>query len=70
MEGMNTTLYFWRREKNQEVLMCFLGEKYGEKREKKKCPKNGQTTPKPPPLFLILVQYGVPGAIYIPWHAL
>ena len=72
MEGMNTTLYFWRREKNQEVLMCFLGEKYGEKREKKKCPKNGQTTPKPPPppVFLILVQYGVPGAIYIPWHAL
>ena len=23
MEGMNTTLYFWRKEKNQEVLMCF-----------------------------------------------
>ena len=38
MEGMNTTFYFWRREKNQETLMCFCGEKYGEKREKK-CPK-------------------------------
>ena len=23
MEGMNATLYIWRREKNQEVLMCF-----------------------------------------------
>ena len=23
MEGMNTTLYFWRREKNQEALMHF-----------------------------------------------
>ena len=36
MEGMNTTLYYWRREKNQEILMllCFLGEKYGEKKEK------------------------------------
>ena len=36
MEGMNTTLYFWRREKNQEDLMCFyfFGEKYGEIREK------------------------------------
>ena len=38
MEGMNTTLYFWRREKNQEVFMVFrvLGErnmvtKYGDK---------------------------------------
>ena len=52
MEGMNTTLYFWRRKKNQEVLMCFLGEKYGEKRER----KNAQKTPKqllnpPPPIF-------------------
>ena len=23
MECMNTTLHFWRREKNQETLMCF-----------------------------------------------
>ena len=23
MEGMNTILYFWRKEKNQEVLICF-----------------------------------------------
>ena len=71
MEGMNTTLYFWRRKKNQEVLMCFLGEKYGEKRER----KNAQKTPKQllnptPPNFLILVRYRVPWAIYSPWHAL
>ena len=39
MKSMNTTLYFQKREKNQETLMCFLGEKYGEKREKKKMPK-------------------------------
>jgi len=24
MEDMNTTLYFWRREKNQEALICFV----------------------------------------------
>ena len=35
MEGMKTSLYFWRREKNQETLMCFLEKKYGEKRERK-----------------------------------
>ena len=69
MEGMNTTLYFWRRKKNQEVLMCFLGEKYGEKRER----KNAQKTPKqllnPPPHFLILVQYRVPWAMpYKAWR--
>ena len=68
MEGMNTTLYYWRREKNQEILMllCFLGEKYGEKREKKmpkKCPNSSQK-----PTFSILVQSRVLGAIYSPWH--
>ena len=44
MEGMNTTFYFWRRDKNQEAFMCFcvfLGEKYGEKREEK-CPNSSQ----------------------------
>ena len=48
MEGMKTTLYFWRREKNQEALMCFFfGEKYGEKRDKK-FPKTPKTTLKNP----------------------
>ena len=65
MEGMNTTFYFWRRDKNQEAFMCFcvfLGEKYGEKREEK-CLNSSQK-----PNFLVLVQSGVPGAIYTPWH--
>ena len=70
MEGMNTTLYFWRREKNQEALMCFYvflwREIWWEKREK--IPKNAQNSSQKPN-FSVLVQSGVPGAIYSPWHA-
>ena len=43
-----------------DVFLCFLGEKYGEKREK----KNAQTAPKMSPL-----QSKLPGAFYRPWHA-
>ena len=41
MEGMNTTLYFWRKEKNQEVFMCFcvFWERNMVRRERTKCPK-------------------------------
>ena len=41
MEGMNTTLYFWRREKNQETLMCFcvFWERYMVTKERKNCPE-------------------------------
>ena len=38
MEGMNTTLYFLEKREESisfDVFLCFLGEKYGEKREKK-----------------------------------
>ena len=47
MEGMNTTLYFLEKREESisfDVFLCFLGEKYGEKREKKKA----QTAPKNP----------------------
>ena len=40
------------------------------KERKKNVQKTAKQLLNPPPLFLILVQYGVPGAIYIPWHAL
>ena len=52
MEGMNTTLYFWRREKNQEVLMCFcvFWERNIVKKERKKTQKDAQTAPKMSPL--------------------
>ena len=69
MEGMNTTLYFWRREKNQEVLMCFYvflwREIWWEKREK--IPKNAQNSSQKLK-FSVLVQSGVLGAIYSSWH--
>jgi len=45
------------------VFLFFLGEKYGEKREKKR-PNNSQK-----PTFSVLVQFGVLGAIYSPSHA-
>ena len=40
------------------MFLCFLGEKYGEKRE-----KNAQTAPKTSPL-----QSKLPRAFYRPWH--
>ena len=48
MEGMNTTLYFLEKREESisfDVFLCFLGEKYGEKREKK-CPKMPKQLPK------------------------
>ena len=65
---MNTTLYFWRREKNQEVFMVFrvFGErnmvtKYGDKWEKKKMPrKMPKQLPKRHPLLVHQVEPG--------WH--
>ena len=66
MECMNTTLYFWRREKNQETLMYFCvfwREIWWEKRE-----KNAQNNSQKP-LFSIHVQSWMLGAIYSPWHA-
>ena len=32
--------------KDFDVFLCFLGKKYGEKREKKKCPKKPKQFPK------------------------
>ena len=68
MEGMNTTLYFWRREKNQEALMCFcvFWERNMVRKERKnaqKCPNSSQK-----PTFWVLVQSRVSGAIYSTWH--
>ena len=71
MEGMNTTLYFLEKREESisfDVFLCFLGEKYGEKREKKNAKKHLNSSQKP--TFSILVQYGVPRAIYSPWHAI
>ena len=65
MEGMNTTFYFWRRDKNQEAFMCFCV--FWERNTVRKERKNAQTAPKNP-IFLVLVQSRVPGAIYTPWH--
>ena len=50
MEGMNTTLYFWRREKNQEVLMCFcvFWERNMVRKERKNAQKKAQIAPKNP----------------------
>ena len=48
MEGMNTTLYFLEKREESisfDVFLCFLGEKYGEKREKK-CQKTPKQLPK------------------------
>ena len=49
MEGMNITLYFWRREKNKEALMYFCGfwernmvRKKKKKKCLKRCPNNSQ----------------------------
>ena len=65
MEGMNTTLYFWRREKNQETLMCFyvFWERNMVRKERKNAEKDAQTAPKMSPL-----QFELPGAYYRPWH--
>ena len=46
------------------MFLCFFGEKYGEKRKKKNAQNSSQK-----PNFSVLVQFGVPGAIYSPWHA-
>ena len=46
------------------MFLCFFGEKYGEKRKKKNAQNSSQK-----PNFSVLVQSGVPGAIYSPWHA-
>ena len=45
---MNTTLYFWRREKNQETLMylCVFWERNMVRKERKKCPKMHKQLPK------------------------
>ena len=42
-------VFLKKREESRsfDVFVCFLGEKYGEKREKK-CPKTPKTTPKNP----------------------
>ena len=59
MESMNTAFFFLeKREESRisNVFLFFLGEKYGEKREKK-CPNNSQK-----PTFSVLVQFGVLGA--------
>ena len=48
MEGMNTTLYFLEKREESisfDVFLCFLGEKYDEKREKK-CQKTPKQLPK------------------------
>ena len=47
MEGMITTLYFWRREKNKEVLMCFCVflERNMVRKERKKMPKIAPKNP-------------------------
>ena len=65
MEGMNTTLYFWRREKNQETLMCFyvFWERNMVRKERKNAEKDAETAPKMSPL-----QFELPGAYYRPWH--
>ena len=46
------------------MFLCFFGEKYGEKRKKKNAQNSSQK-----PNFSVLVQSGVLGAIYSPWHA-
>ena len=46
MEGMNTTLYFWRRDKNQEAFTCFCV--FWERNTVRKERKNAQTAPKNP----------------------
>ena len=69
MEGTNTTLYFWRREKNQEILMCFcvFWKRNMVRKERK---KNAQKSPNSSqkPNFSVLVQSRALGAIYSPWH--
>ena len=56
MEGMNTTLYFWIKEKNQEALTCFcvFWERNMVRKEGKKCPNSSQK-----PIFSVLVQFRV-----------
>ena len=49
------------------MFLCFLGKKYGEKREKKNAQKSPNSSQKPK--FSVLVQSRVLGAIYSPWHA-
>ena len=44
-----------------DVFLCFLGEKYG---EKKNAQKDAQTAPK-----MSLLQSELPRACYRPWHA-
>ena len=70
MEGTNTTLYFWRREKNQEILMCFcvFWKRNMVRKERK---KNAQKSPNSSqkPNFSVLVQSRALRAIYSPWHA-
>ena len=73
MEGMNTTLYFWRREKNQEVLMCFCvfwernmvrKERERERGEKKKSPERCLNSSQN-----VSLQSELPGAFQRPQHA-
>ena len=47
MEGMNTTSYSWRSEKNQETLMCFcvFWERNMVRKERNKMPKNAPKNP-------------------------
>ena len=62
MDGMNTILYFWRREKNQEVFMVFrvFGERNMVTNERKKnAQKDAQTAPKTSPLV------GAPGRAWL-----
>ena len=66
MEGMNTTLYFLEKREESisfDVFLCFLGEKYGEKREKK-CLNSSQK----PTFFGSSLIWGARGN-YSPWHA-
>ena len=58
----------WRIKKIWCVFQ-FLGEKYGEKREKKKMLKNAWNSSQNLN-FPFLFQTGLPRAIYSPWHAL
>ena len=61
-------VFLEKREESRsfDVFLCFLGEKYGEKREEK-CPKKGPNSSQKPNLS-VLVQPRVLGAIYTSWH--
>ena len=47
-----------------DVFLCFLGEKYDEKKKKKNAQKDAQAAPKTSPF-----QSELPRAFYRPWHA-